>query len=236
MAEKHDIWMSVSDLMTGLMVVFMFIAVSYILKVQKEEEKITVIVNEYQDTRNKIYEALSEEFKTQSTSWDMEIGKDLAVRFSNSEVLFDLGKADINGKFANLLDEFLPKYFNILLDDKYRGYIKEVRIEGHTDDAPIYGVDSYMGNIYLSQQRADNVLAYLRNSNYYKTLPTLDQEQLQYWLTANGLSYGRTLDKDGNETFVSKQPVDAKASRRVEIKIITTSETIIRDIIEKIEK
>lgn len=82
MAEKHDIWMSVSDLMTGLMVVFMFIAVSYILKVQKEEEKITVIVNEYQDTRNKIYEALSEEFKTQSTSWDMEIGKDLAVRFS----------------------------------------------------------------------------------------------------------------------------------------------------------
>ena len=31
---KNNIWMSVSDLMTGLMVIFLFVAIAYISKVQ----------------------------------------------------------------------------------------------------------------------------------------------------------------------------------------------------------
>lgn len=32
---KSNVWMSVSDLMTGLMIIFLFIAIAYISRVQK---------------------------------------------------------------------------------------------------------------------------------------------------------------------------------------------------------
>ena len=39
MGSKNNSWMSFSDLMTGLMVIFMFVAISYILEVQKAEQQ-----------------------------------------------------------------------------------------------------------------------------------------------------------------------------------------------------
>ena len=33
---KPNVWLSVSDLMTGLMVIFLFVAIAYISRVQKE--------------------------------------------------------------------------------------------------------------------------------------------------------------------------------------------------------
>ena len=37
---KHNIWMSVSDLMTGLMVIFLFIAIAYMKQVNEYLEKL----------------------------------------------------------------------------------------------------------------------------------------------------------------------------------------------------
>ena len=35
---KHNVWLSVSDLMTGLMVIFLFVAIAYISKVDEHTE------------------------------------------------------------------------------------------------------------------------------------------------------------------------------------------------------
>ena len=35
---KHNVWMSVSDLMTGLMVIFLFVAIAYISRVNKNAD------------------------------------------------------------------------------------------------------------------------------------------------------------------------------------------------------
>lgn len=34
---KSNVWMSVSDLMTGLMIIFLFIAIAYISRVQQNQ-------------------------------------------------------------------------------------------------------------------------------------------------------------------------------------------------------
>ena len=44
---KHNVWMSVSDLMTGLMVIFLFIAVAYMSQVSKNQSVLT----EYVETK-----------------------------------------------------------------------------------------------------------------------------------------------------------------------------------------
>ena len=37
---KHNIWMSVSDLMTGLMVIFLFIAIAYMKQVNSAMDEL----------------------------------------------------------------------------------------------------------------------------------------------------------------------------------------------------
>ena len=54
MGSKNNSWMSFSDLMTGLMVIFMFVAISYILEVQKAEQQRQKVVTDFQDSKSAI--------------------------------------------------------------------------------------------------------------------------------------------------------------------------------------
>lgn len=236
MSTKYNSWMSFSDLMTGLMVIFMFISISYILEVQKAEAQRKKMITDFQDTKRAIFEDLRSSFKDKFEEWDMEIGEDLSIRFTKPQVMFPLGESNITPYFAKVLEDFLPKYFNILLQNKYKGKIKEIRIEGHTDTLVIMkkDPDPYIGNILLSQERAANVLKYFRHMKYFNQLSIEKKNQLQYWLTANGLSYGRTLDDNKQESFFTHKNINAEYSRRVEFRIITTSEQLIEEIVNKI--
>ena len=161
----------------------------------------------------------------------------MSIKFTDPQVLFPTGKSEITPYFQTVLSEFLPKYLSVVIQDKYKNKIAEIRIEGHTDTKPIgLSGDPYIDNMKLSQDRGRNVLAFLRSQNIFLNLKSEDKKRLQYWLTANGLSYGRTVDKDYKLTFESNKEIDNDKSRRVEFRIITTSEAIINEALKKIEE
>ena len=114
---------------------------------------------------------------------------------------------------------------------KYIDKIAEVRVEGHTSP-----IGEYIHNLELSQDRTRNVVSYLRTLEYYQNQKSDEKERLQYWLTANGLSYGRTLDKNGNLTHKNKLPPDNEKCRRVEFKIVTKTDELINEQIEQLNK
>jgi len=233
--------------MTSLMVIFMFIAISYIVEVQKRQKEREVemqkrqkerdiIFEEFKATKDNLYAELKEEFKDNFKEWQVELDKDLSIKFTNPDVLFELGSTAIRPRFQNILDEFFPRYFRILLKKEYRSRISEIRIEGHTDTkaAPRISQDPYIANIILSQSRSAEVLKYFRNMNYYKTELTPDEETLlQFWLTANGLSFGRTLDDNKNLTLETGNPVNDAYSRRVEFRVVTKSEELVERVIKE---
>ena len=126
-------WISFSDIMTGLMVIFMFIAISYIVEVQKKQKERDVIFEEFKATKEQLYSELENTFKDDFKEWQVELDKDLSIKFTNPEVLFESGQTDIRPYFSKILDDFLPRYFDILLQEKYTDKIAEIRIEGHTD-------------------------------------------------------------------------------------------------------
>lgn len=232
--ESGNPWVSFSDIMTGLMVIFMFIAISYILEIQRKQAERDDILREFMETREELYFELDSVFHDDFEDWGVIFDKDLSIKFINPEVLFASGKTRIRSRFRKILDDFLPRYFDILLQDKYRDKIAEVRIEGHTDSIPAYEYDPdpYIGNVILSQLRATEVLKYFRNMDYYKNLPPEDERTVQFWLTANGLSYGRTLDSNKQLTYESGLPSDRRLSRRVEFKVVPTSEKLIEKVVE----
>lgn len=236
MSKKESFWIPYTDLITVLMIVFLFISIGYMAILQKQKKSQDKIFTEYRESKLSLYNELNEEFKDDFKKWDLELGKDLSIKFTNPDVLFASGQSILTPKFQNILSEFIPKYLNIILSEKYKNKIVEVRIEGHTDDVR-RGItdDDYIDNVALSQDRARAVLAFTRSLPYYKSLPYEREELLRFLLTANGLSYGRTLDKEKKFTYETKQSVDKLNSRRVEFKIVTSSERVVNEVVKVLD-
>lgn len=228
---KHNIWISVSDLMTGLMILFMFIAIAYIRKVQKS----TSVLSDYVETKDRLHEKLVKEFEGDTVRWDMSIGKDLSMKFKNPSTLFESGSAELTPMFQQILNEFIPRYFNILINDELKDDIMEIRIEGHTDDVPYpqLNKDPYIANVILSQKRALSVLVYIRNLASFGEYSQEEKRTLEYWITANGLSYGKSLDDKGQYTYITNESIDQAKSRRVEFRIVTKGEEMLENFVKK---
>ncbi|MEE1112278.1 MAG: OmpA family protein [Bacteroidales bacterium] len=220
--SKSNVWISVSDLMTGLMIIFLFVAISYMIQVKNNQK----VLEGYMETKENLHDKLVDEFKNDTTKWQMSIGKDLTIKFDNPTVLFDSGEWELTSSFKNILQDFLPRYFNILLKDTLRTKIQEIRIEGHTDDVPIPRLhnDPYIANIILSQQRALSVVKYFRELPVFKQYTKDEQNLIEYWLIASGFSYGKSLDDNGEYTFKTKNNINKDLSRRVEIRIVTNGD------------
>lgn len=237
MSKKESFWIPYADLMTVLMVIFLFISLSYMGLVQYQKKQQDKIFEEYKQTKENLYNELRETFKDDFQRWDLELDKDLSIKFTNPNVLFQSGKSDITPVFQVILSDFFPKYLTVIMQDKYKGKIAEIRIEGHTDDVPINITnDPYIDNVQLSQDRSRHVLQFLRSLPAYKNISLEKEQLLQFWLTANGLSYGRTLDRNKKLTYISKNSIDKEKSRRVEFRIVTTSDVLVEQVIEQLNK
>lgn len=234
---KQNVWMSVSDLMTGLMVIFLFVAISYIRKVQENQ----TVLTDYVETKRELHDKLVNEFEGDTTRWQMTIGKDLSMKFNNPQVLFASGKSELTHEFKAILDEFLPKYFDILLNDSLRSKISEIRIEGHTDDVPYPSLDhdSYIANVILSQKRSLEVLKYFRKMPQFEQYTDEQRHLLEFWFTANGLSYGKALNNNDDYAFnlqtSTLSEIDKEKSRRVEFRIVTSGENVLENFVNNLK-
>lgn len=224
-SDGDEQWISVSDLMAGLMMVFLFIAVIYAKDADSRAKNVTEIVNEWQDSELEIYKALEREFKNDLAKWNAEIDRDsLTIRFLSPEILFKSGKADLSDKFKSVLDDFMPRYIDLLIS-KFDTKIDEVRIEGHTSSEwsqSATSEESFIKNMQLSQARTRTVLEYSIN------MPA--NQNFTPWMIkkvgAHGLSSARLIMSDGVE--------DKKRSRRVEFTIKTKTKEAMFKILDRI--
>jgi outer membrane protein OmpA-like peptidoglycan-associated protein len=215
-SDDGEHWLSVSDMMSGLMVIFLFIAITYMMQVNEDKIKLIDIAVTYEKTKTAIYDQLQIEFKDDLKKWNAEIDKQtLAFRFQEPDILFNVGDADIKDKFKVILDDFFPRYIKVL--KQYQPDIEEIRIEGHTSSEwsknSVADEKTYFKNMELSQNRTRATL------EYCLMLPQIDSERgwIKHILTANGLSSSKPILVDGVEDIIH--------SRRVEFKVKTNSET-----------
>jgi len=222
--EQEGHWVAVSDLMAGLMMVFLLISVVFMIHVEWQRKKITDVAILYDTLRTQLYQDLLAEFAPDLPNWGAELDEDLTFRFNKTELLFERGESDLNPQFQNILSDFFPRYLKIITQEKYRDDILEVRIEGHTSSGWLGANDedeAYINNMELSQARTRSTLAYLLNLQ-----PVQDEKTwLKNYLTANGLSSAKVII---NASGIENED----RSRRVEFKVRTDAEGKIATILE----
>ena len=234
-------WITLSDLMTGLMMIFLLIAITFMLKLESENSEVkqiivvydkvkqdlakaTQIAVVYDKVKQDLHNQLLTEFKNDLPKWQAEITNDLTIRFKEPSVLFNTGEYEIKPAFKNILSDFFPRYVLIITKQDYKDSIQEIRIEGHTSSAwqgSTDADDAYYKNMALSQSRTRSTLSFCMS------LMTKDRDWLKSHITANGLSSSHLINNsDGSE--------NPALSQRVEFRILTNAEAKIANILENI--
>ena len=162
-----------------------------------------------------VIEALKNEFSNNNINVDIDA--QTGALTLEASVMFDYDQAELTDAGKQALEQILPIYCKVLLQDDYMKYLAEIIIDGYTDTDGDY---SY--NLQLSQQRSLAVAQYLLDiqGNF---LDSTQSANLQNYLTVNGHSMANpVLDADGN--------VDKDASRRVEVKFRLKDEEMIDEL------
>jgi outer membrane protein OmpA-like peptidoglycan-associated protein len=208
-------WVSTSDLMSVLMMIFLFISVTYMLDVTKEKDTIKEIAVTYSRLQTDLYDDFMEEFKDDLSKWNADIDRQtLSVRFEAPEVLFLAGSSELQPQFKEILDDFFPRYVAILTSEKYMNDVEEIRIEGHTSSewqVEVPQEQAYFNNMELSQNRTRKVLEFV-----LKNRKLNNKSWIREKVMANGLSSSKLVLSNGVE--------DKEKSRRVEFRVRTNAE------------
>ena len=217
--ESSHEWMSISDMMSGLMLIFLFIAISFMVKVEAEKQEIKDIAIEYRDTKANLNEALFAEFENDLKSWNATITKENSIVFASQDVLFAISQSDINSKFKTILKDFFIRYLKIVTNPAYKDEVEELRVEGYTSDTwknAHSQEERYLKNMKLSQERAYSVLAYcysLEDAVVQKNRKWLEQH-----FRANGMAFSKLIDKE--------------KARRVEFRVQMKSEERVNEMLQ----
>lgn len=211
-------WVTMSDLLLGLVVIFLVLFVFAITGFT--QNKIQEHKSQYE-----VSEKLVEQLKKNNITADVDkfSGR---IKISDLE-LFELNSYELSPKGRQYLAKFVPVYFNTIMNDKeIRKNVSQIIVEGHTDSQAFSGANSpemrYFKNLDLSMKRASSVAQYMVFSNY-KGKKAYESDMLKL-LSVQGKSSSEPVFVNGKEDYAK--------SRRVELKIMFKDNNIL-DAIKK---
>lgn len=227
--EVH--WISLSDMMSSLMLIFLVISVAYLVKLQIYVQKVDDLKNVITSSRIGIHDQLKDLFGANVQKWGAELSPDLTLRFVNPDTLFESGSAELTESYKRSLRAFFPQYLRIMMQKSHQDQIKEIRIEGHTSSfwsSTVNADQAYFLNMELSQRRTRETLAFLLNNT---GLDKAEKRWLKKHFRAIGFSSAVTLNAAGKPASDSDE--DIKKSQRVEFRVITNSEDLLFQALDK---
>lgn len=202
--EENIFWVTMTDLLLGLAMVFMTLFV--LMMTGYTQQKM-----QQQQTQSDIAKELIKNLQAQNI--DAQVDKMTGqVKISDLE-LFDLNSFELSPKGKQYLNRFIPIYVNTIFSNKkLSDKIVNVVVEGHTDSQTFAGITSkeeqFAKNMDLSLKRANAVEDYIFLTGYNRNFT----DNLVKTLIVTGKSYSEPILVDGKEDF--------NKSRRVELKLV----------------
>ncbi len=204
--DDNVFWVTMSDLLLGLVVVFLvlfvFAITGYTQARVSEQQK------RYEVTEKIVEELQKNNIKVEADKFS---GK---IKISDLE-LFELNSWELSSKGKKYMAKFVPVYINsIMKDPKVRDNITQIIIEGHTDSQTFAGAKSeeekYYKNMELSLKRANSVAKYIVFSDFEGKKAY--QKDLFKIISVQGKGPSNPVIVNGKEDYAK--------SRRVELQVM----------------
>jgi chemotaxis protein MotB len=216
--EEISYWLSFSDLMSSLVIMFLLLSVYMLLDYKSaatELEMTKQTLAEYTQINTQIIQKLKS-----GLGGSISIDSNTGTLVLDSELLFDPGQSILKPSGQTFLKQIMPTYFNILLKDQdIRNNLANITIEGYTDDQ-----GSYEHGLNLSYNRALSVYYYMLNDDSFKDY----KQDMKELIILTGRSEAGFLPRGENESIEDWR----KRNRRVEIKF----DLKYREIYKQLEK
>ena len=152
--EDNPYWISFSDIMAGLLVIFILACVLLIIKLSTMEERVHDAIKEIQNA-NQIRATMLIEIRKQLAKQGIivEISENYSVlRIPDERLYFDSLCYEIPEDKKKLLEEIGYALYDAIIKNQRHIYIDTIFIEGHTDSRKAVSLE--MGNWGLSSYRA----------------------------------------------------------------------------------
>jgi outer membrane protein OmpA-like peptidoglycan-associated protein len=197
---------------------------------QNRQDSISRIIATYRNNRTAIYNRIIQTMGSDLKNWGAQIDPEtLTIRFNGAQTKFAPGSDALSPGFRKVLQEFIPKLFKIVVDPKLSQDIVELKIEGHA----YLSDQSYETILAGSQNRARNVLLFIRGTSAYRQLDANQKKDLDFKMTATGMGFNRMIDQNGKFVKYSKTSICPECSRRVEFSILTSSDKVVYQLEKK---
>lgn len=245
--EGQDYWVSYSDLMAGLLLMFILLLVGVLIVSKQVHEAAERELKVREDRMNEaeLELAMLKSDLQQKLGISAEIIQLLRAEFAEkgdyirvddatgaiglgSDVLFAEGSSALTRQGRTTLNEIMPGYFRVLLGNpRIRQHVDQIIFEGHTNTNYRAGLDTdagYLLNLKLSQERAYEAMEFVIANGIG------GEFEVKPRLAAIGYSSSRLrLHSDGKTE-------DKEASRRLEIRFRLKDEESLEQIRKMLEK
>jgi len=211
--EDNPYWISFSDIMAGLLVIFILACVLLIIKLSTMEERIHDAIKEIQNA-NQIRATMLVEIREHLAKQGIivEISENYSVlRIPDERLYFDSLCYEIPDNKKKLLADIGYALYDAIIKNQRHIYIDTIFIEGHTDSRKAVSLE--MGNWGLSSYRAIAVWKYwseqLEIGPAFKALKNSYGKPL---FSVSGYAATRPLVKDDNTTLKQRK------NRRIDLR------------------
>lgn len=146
-SEENPFWMSIGDLMSGLLLIFVLLLLVVLLNLAKQFER-------SKNTRESLFQALQAELKNRKI--DVEVDPQQGTITIKDDILFDFNQTKLKEEGKDFLQKFIPSFASVLFLPNFKKEISRILIEGHTDRL---GTDRV--NLMMSLRRSFSVTSYV---------------------------------------------------------------------------
>ena len=180
--EDGHYYISISDLMTSLLFIFILILAYMMLSFVEKKEQLNREIKKLEsnlETRTNLLHLLQNELLEKNINVNIDT-KNGNMRLK-SDLLFESGSATISSEGVKQINILANILVNALKEEKYLQSIDTVFIEGHTDDVPFSANNKYhWTNKELSAQRAINTFMQMNRAtnNEISLLKNINQKSL----------------------------------------------------------
>lgn len=193
---------SISDLMAGLLAIFILTLAYFILNFSQATAQLT----QNDIKRAELLEQLHEELEKDGIK--VTIDEDHGILRISEGVLFDVGLADVKPQGRNVIQKLGSALDRALKSEEFDGAVETIFIEGHTDSVPINN-GIFPSNWELSTKRAINTWLVMGATS--PAIMSLKNKNGQMIFSCSG--YAETRPIADNSTDAGK-----RENRRIDIR------------------